>query len=140
MPSHERFYNRKVSLKGFSETSDWIRNNTVIAERMASPYDPLYFLFTGRQGTRYWFHNPESYFYPDFSKARPQVGDAKVIIDCLKDLNITWLIREPVAEEIFPEGKAVRTLAESIVACGYPRATLTFASSDGGHYVYKLEW
>ena len=63
-----------------------------------------------------------------------------MIIDCLKDLNITWLIREPIAEQTFAEGKAVRILAELIVGEGYPRSTLAFASSDGGHYVYKLEW
>ena len=140
MPSHGGFYNSKVSLSGFTETIQWIGQNTSLSEKLASPHDPLYFLYTGRQGIRYWFHNPESYFYPDYSTARPQVGNARMIIDHLKALNITWIIREPIAEQTFAEGKAVRILAESIVGGGYPQSTLAFASSDGGHYVYKLEW
>jgi hypothetical protein len=140
MPSHERFYNRKVSLKGFDETSDWIRRNTAISERIASPFDALYFLYTGRKATRYSFHNPESYFYPDFSRAQPQVGDHKVISASLKDLNITWLIREPILQEAFAEGKAVNAVAELIVNGKHPRATLAFSSRDREHFVYRLEW
>lgn len=140
LPDYGDFYSREASWKGFVETSDWIRQNTGTSENVASPYDPLYFLYTGRRGTRYSFHNPESYFYPDFSRARPQVGDPKVIIDCLKDLNVTWLIREPILQATFAEGKAVNAVAELIVQEKYPKATLAFASSDGGHYVYRLEW
>jgi hypothetical protein len=140
LPNYDAFYSREASWKGFIETSDWIRQNTGSSEKVASPHDPLYFLYTGRQGIRYSFHNPESYFYPDFSRARPQVGDRKIIIDCLKVLNVTWLIREPILELTFAEGKAVNAVAESIVQQKYPKATLSFASSDGGHYVYRLEW
>jgi len=140
VPSHDRFYDRKGSLKGFSETSDWIGKNTASFEKIASPYDPLYFLFTGRQGIRYSFHNPESYFYPDYSRARPHVGDPKVIVGCLKDLNVTWLIREPILGAAFAEGKAVNKVAEWIIQQEYPKATLSFVSRDKEHFVYRLEW
>jgi hypothetical protein len=41
---------------------------------------------------------------------------------------------------MFAEGNAVNALAQSIVQSQYPQVRLAFASADGGHYVYNIEW
>jgi len=140
LPNYDAFYCREESWKGFIETNSWILRNVGTSERMASAFDPLYFLYTGRQGIRYWFHNPESYFYPNYLRADPEVGDPKVIVNHLRDLNITWLIREEAAEMMFAEGKAVNALAQRIAEGVYPKATLAFASSEGRSQIYRLQW
>jgi hypothetical protein len=140
LPDYINFYKSRMSGGGFLETNEWIKRNIPASDRIASAHDTLYFLYTGRLGTRYWFHNPESYFYPDYLRAQANIGDPKVIIQSLKNLKVNWLLREPVAEEIFAEGKAANSLARSIVEGDYPKASLAFGSSDQSHFVYKLQW
>jgi hypothetical protein len=139
LPDYLNTYESRMSGGGFLETNEWIKRNIPASDRIESAHDTLYFLYTGRVGTRYWFHNPESYSYPDYLRA-PNIGDPKVIIQSLKNLKVTWLLREPVAEDIFAEGKAANSLARSIVEGDYPKASLAFASRDQSHFVYKLQW
>lgn len=101
---------------GFQETIQWIQQNVPASEIVASQFDPLYYLYTGRQGIRFWFHNQRSYFYPDVTSSTPFVGDAPTVVPMLKQMNVRWLIREPAAGCCFAEWQGVDRLAESISA------------------------
>jgi len=96
---------------GFQETIQWIQQNVPASEIIASQFDPLYYLYTGRQGIRFWFHNPRSYFYPDVTSATPVVGDAPTVVPMLKQMNVRWMIREPAAGCCFAEWQGVDQLA-----------------------------
>jgi hypothetical protein len=53
-----------VSWGGFSETFEWIRSHTDDKAVLATFYDPMYYLYTGRRAIRPGFHKPQTYFYP----------------------------------------------------------------------------
>ena len=49
---------------GFEESFTWIRENSAPDARLATAYDPMYFLYTGRQAIRPALHRSATYFYP----------------------------------------------------------------------------
>jgi hypothetical protein len=53
-----------TSWQGFSETFQWIRSHTDDKVVLATVYDPMYYLYTGRRAIRPGFHKPQTYFYP----------------------------------------------------------------------------
>jgi len=139
-PAHSQFWNRDVSWSGYQETIDWIRANTDDNARLAAIHDVLYYLYSGRKGTLFWFHKPRTYFYPTMESAQPAVGDVKEVVKSLHQSRIQWLVREPAVTGSLFEKNAIDDLAVRIIESGYPKATLAFVSSDGGHLIYKLEW
>jgi len=140
LPSHNAFFDRKRRWQGFEETFRWLRENTQEQDILGSSLDPVYFLYTNRRGTRFWLHNPETYFYPDWASARPAVGEVGTIIELLKEIKAKWLIRDPISNPDFKESEATDKLAQEILKRAYPKSTLSFVSSDMGHWVYQLEW
>ena len=44
-----------ASWQGFSETFEWIRNNTDESTILATDYDPMYYLYTGRRSIQTQF-------------------------------------------------------------------------------------
>jgi hypothetical protein len=140
LPSYGNLSFSGETWKGFNETFEWIKIHTGKEEKIASVYDPLYYLQTNRQGIRFWNHNPKNYFYPGWDTASPQVGDPDSVLKSLKELGVTWLIREPVAKKYFKEGDAFDVLASKMISSSYPRSSLKFVSSDQHHWIYRLEW
>ncbi|PYV89877.1 MAG: hypothetical protein DMG05_12245 [Acidobacteria bacterium] len=140
LPSHNAFFDPQRRWQGFEETFQWLRENTQEEDVLASLLDPVYYLYTNRKGMRFWLHNPETYFYPDWASAQPSVGEVSQIIALLKEAKVRWLIRDPICNSDFREGQAVDALARAIVAKEYPRSSLCFLSSDQGHWVYRLDW
>ncbi len=60
---------------GFGETFSWIKQNTRSDDVLATAYDPMYYLYTGRKAVRPWIHRPETYFYPYRQRhARSRIG------------------------------------------------------------------
>ena len=52
------------SWAGFEETFTWIREQTPRDAVLATAYDPMYYLYTGRRAIRPALHRPATYFYP----------------------------------------------------------------------------
>lgn len=121
--------------QGFEESFAWIRQNTKADVRLATAYDPMYFLYTGRQAIRPALHRPASYFYP-YGKAAPDVGTVAEIKAELERLRIEYLIIDPL--DGYAEGKATIRLLEDLVHSYGSRAINIFASSDGKHRIYSL--
>lgn len=120
---------------GFQETIDWIRGNTNTHDVLASAYDPMYYLYTGRQGVRPWMHHPETYFYPRHNR-HPFVGEASDIRQAMDKLAVSYLVVDPL--EGFAEGPAVSNLFGTLLEQYGARATLAFETSDKRHRVYRL--
>ncbi len=107
LPDYGDFYSREASWKGFIETSDWIA-----AEHCAHPKKWLLLMThctsctqDGRErATRFTTQSRTSTL--TFQEPIRQVGDPKVIIGCLKDLNVTWLIREPILRDDVCRGQS----------------------------------
>ncbi len=125
---------------GFEETFAWVRENTEPDAVLATPYDPMFYLYTGRRGVRPWIHRPETYFYPPWDP-KPVIGPPDLVRRALDELGARYLITNPlegflerdVAEPLFEE------LLEAYAGEGYaepPR--LLFVSSDSLHRVYRL--
>jgi len=120
---------------GFEESFAWIRQNTSVDARLATAYDPMYFLYTGRQAIRPALHRSHTYFYP-YGRAKPDVGSADEIKPELEELQIDYLVVDPL--DGYAEAKATLKLLDEIVASYGDRAKNVFISADGKHRIYAL--
>ncbi len=120
---------------GFEQTFAWIRDNTQPGELLATAYDPMYFLYTGRKAIRPALHRPATYFYP-YSAARPDVGSVAEIKPQLVELGAKYLIIDPL--DGYAERQATLQLMDDIVKAYGAQAQLVFTSSDGLHKVFRL--
>ncbi len=126
--------------RGFEETAAWIGANTAPDAVLATAYDPLYYLRTGRRGVRPWLHRPWTYFYP-VGDPTPDLGTAEEIQPALEELGVTHLLVDPLDGYLEAEAafELFRDLLASYDAPRYsdpPR--LVFVSSDSLHRVYEL--
>lgn len=123
------------SWDGFEETFAWLRANTKPDDLLATAYDPMYFLYTGRKAIRPALHRPASYFYP-YGKARPDVGSVAEIKPQLVQLGAKYLIIDPM--DGYAERLAMLQLMDDIVKAYGDQAQLVFTSGDGRHKVFHL--
>ncbi len=121
--------------RGFEETFAWIRAHAPADAVLATAYDPMYFLYTGRRAIRPALHRPDTYFYP-YGAARPEVGTVEVIRPQLDRLRVSFLILDPL--DGYAEGKASLRLFEALAASYGAGAKEVFTSSDGRHKIYAL--
>jgi hypothetical protein len=140
-PSHDRWvrgaYGQRLdySRRGFLETFDWIRSNTPKEAILATAYDPMYNLYTGRKAIMPAFHKPETYFYP-YQTAQPNVGSVEEIKGEFRRLGVRYVVTNPLDQ--YREGKAVETVLDHLLASYSPPSHLVFTSSDGKHKVYEI--
>ena len=120
---------------GFEESFAWIRQNTAPNATLGTAFDPMYFLYTGRQAIRPALHRSSTYFYP-YGKAKPDVGSVADVKPELEKLNIDYLIIDPL--DGYAEGKATIKLLDDLVRSYGERAEKVFTSSDGKHRIYAL--
>ena len=120
---------------GFEETFDWIRANTRPDALLATSYDPMYFLYTGRKAIRPALHRPATYFYP-FGVVKPDVGSAQEIKPQLVKLGANYLIVDPM--DGYAERHATLSLMNDLVESYGEHAQLVFTSADGLHKVFRL--
>ena len=120
---------------GFQQTFEWLRSNTPPEARLGGLFDTMYFLYTGRQAVRPWFHRPETYFYP-YRAAQPFMGRPEEIAQELRALGIDYLVLDPTTG--FVEGPAAIALLRTVIALPDVNAGLVFTSRDGRHEVYRL--
>ena len=123
------------SWRGFDETFAWIREHAPADALLATAYDPMYYLYTGRQAIRPALHRPATYFYP-YGEAKPDVGTVEEIKPQLDKLKVRYLIIDPL--DGFAEGKATIKLFENLVTAYGDRAKNVFTSTDGKHKIYAL--
>ena len=121
---------------GFEETFDWIRANTRPDALLATSYDPMYFLYTGRKAIRPALHRPATYFYPS-GAVKPDVGSAQEIKPQLVKLGANYLIVDPM--DGYAERQATLSLMNDLVESYSEHAQLVFTSADGLHKVFRLE-
>ena len=120
---------------GFDQTFAWIRENTQPGDLLATAYDPMYFLYTGRKAIRPALHRPATYFYP-YGAARPDVGSVAEIKPQLVGLGAKYLIIDPL--DGYAERQATLQLMDDLVRSYGEQAQLVFTSSDGLHKVFRL--
>jgi hypothetical protein len=120
---------------GFEESFTWIRENSATDARLATAYDPMYFLYTGRQAIRPALHRSATYFYP-YGRPKPDVGSVAEIKAELDAFSIDYLIIDPM--DGYAEGKATIQLIEELVASYGEKARKVFTSTDGKHRIYAL--
>jgi hypothetical protein len=140
-PSNDRWvrgaYGQRLgySWSGFLETFDWIRRNTPKEDVLATAYDPMYYLYTGRKAIMPTFHKPETYFYP-YQAAKPNVGSVEEIKGEFRRLKVRYVVTNPLDQ--YGEGKAVETMLAGLLASYSTTPHLAFASRDGKHKVYEI--
>ena len=125
----------QYSWQGFTETFAWVSEHTQQDAILATAYDPMYYLYTGRKAIRPALHKPETFFYP-YGQTDPDVGSARPIIRDLEALRVNYLIIDPL--DGYAEKKATAKLFDDIITDLRDRAELCFTSSDGEHRVYRL--
>jgi hypothetical protein len=130
-------YGNRVSYSwaGFEETFAWIRERTPRDAVLATAYDPMYYLYTGRRAIRPALHRPATYFYP-YGNAQPDVGTVEEIKPQLAKLQVNYLIIDPM--QGYAEGKASLKLFDELVRSYGEKAVNVFTSADGLHRIYRL--
>lgn len=123
------------SWAGFEETFAWIREHTARDVVLATAYDPMYYLYTGRRAIRPALHRPATFFYPH-GNAEPDVGTVDEIKPQLVNLQVKYLIIDPL--QGYAEGKASLKLFDELVKSYGAQATKVFTSADGMHRIYRL--
>ena len=120
---------------GFEESFAWIRAHAAPDALLATGYDPMYYLYTGRRAIRPALHRPATYFYP-YGGAQPDVGSVREIKPQLASLRIDYLIVDPL--DGYAEGKATVKLLDDLIESFGSRAEKVFTSTDGKHRIYRL--
>lgn len=120
---------------GFEETFQWVKGYTSTDAILATPYDPMYFLYTGRRGVRPWIHQPETYFYPR-QRPMPSLGEPARLRSALDELGVGYLIEDPL--DGYAEAPAAPSLYSGLLKEYGPAAQLVFESADKRHRVYRL--
>jgi hypothetical protein len=124
-----------ASWRGFSETFQWIQSHTDDNAVLATLYDPMYYLYTGRRAIRPGFHKPQTYFYP-YGQAVADVGTVNEIKSELKVLGVNLLIIDPL--DGFTERGAYLRLFNELIRSYRIQPELLFTSSDSKHRIYAL--
>jgi 4-amino-4-deoxy-L-arabinose transferase-like glycosyltransferase len=128
-------YRMSYAWSGFEESFAWIRQHTATDALLATAYDPMYYLYTGRRAIRPALHRSVTYFYP-YGDARPDVGSVEVIKPQLDKLKVGYLVIDPM--DGYAEGNATLRLFDGLVAAYGDRAKNVFTSMDGKHKIYAL--
>lgn len=130
-------YGRRVPYgwRGFEESFAWIREHTVPETVLATAYDPMYYLYTGRRAIRPALHRPATYFYP-YGEGKPDVGSVAEIKPQLAKLDVGYLIIDPM--DGYAEGQATIKLLEDLVLTYGEQAEKVYASDDGKHRIYRI--
>jgi hypothetical protein len=124
-----------TSWQGFSETFEWIRSNTDESTILATPYDPMYYLYTGRRSIQPSFHNPSTYFYP-YGEAVPFIGSPEEIKAELKSLDVRFFVTHQLSD---PTEQTAHSKLWSGLSRSYRNPPeLLFVSSDFQHRIYAL--
>jgi hypothetical protein len=125
--------------QGFLETFEWIRINTDESTILATPYDPMYYLYTGRRSIQPSLHNPSTYFYP-YGEAVPDIGSPDEIRAELKSLDVRFFVTHQLNDH---QEKSAHSKLWSGLSRSYRNPPkLLFVSSDSKHRIYALpqEW
>jgi hypothetical protein len=120
---------------GFTETFAWVRASTAANDILATAYDPMYYLYTGRQGVRPWLYKPSTYFYP-YKRGFADLGDVDRIRQELDRLGVRYLVIDPLDD--YAEEESSASHFEHLLESYPAKPELVFTSSDGRHWVYRL--
>ena len=124
-----------ASWRGFSETFEWIRSHTDHETILATSYDPMYYLYTGRRAVQPALYKAKTYFYP-YGRPVPDMGSPAEIRAELKSLGVRFLVIHPLngSEEQDAHSKFCNELIHSYRT----PPELVFTSSDSKHRIYAL--
>ena len=128
-------YQTSYGWDGFVETFAWIREHTNEKDVLATAYDPMYYLYTGRQAVRPWFYHPETYFYP-YGHPAVDLGAAQEIKRELSVLGVRYLVIDPL--EGYAEKQTAPKLFDELLRSYLEPPQEVFVSTDGLHRVYAL--
>jgi hypothetical protein len=124
-----------ASWQGFTETFEWIRNNTDESTILATVYDPMYYLYTGRRSIQPALPKPRKYLYP-YGQTGSDVGSSDEIRAELRSLGVRFLLIHPLSGQ--GEEDAYSKLSTDLLRSYRKRPELVFISSDAKHRIYAL--
>jgi hypothetical protein len=122
-----------ASWQGFSETFEWIRNNTAESTVLATVRDPMYYLYTGRRSVQPTLYRPATYL-SRYNGAVLDLGSPDEIKADLKSLGVGFLIRHVLNGD----GEEGTKFWTDLIRSYNDRLKLVFISSDAKHRIYAL--
>ena len=128
-PAWERYENY---WPGFSESFRWIRANTAPGDILGTAYDPMYYLYTGRQGVLPWLYKPST----SYGRAFADLGDVAQIRRELDRLGVRYLVIDPL--DGYEQAESSASFFEHLLESYPAKPELVFTSFDGRHLIYRL--
>jgi hypothetical protein len=122
-----------ASWQGFSETFEWIRNNTDESTVLATVRDPMFYLYTGRRAVQPTIHKLATYL-SRYGRTVLDMGSPDEIKAELKLLGVEFLITHVLNSEEEQDAKWWTDLIRSYNS----GLKLVFVSSDSKHRIYAL--
>jgi hypothetical protein len=122
-----------VAWSGFEEVFAWLDAHTTTDAVIASAFDPVYFIYTGRRAVRPWVHQPERYA-PAYEAGGLPDSSAPVVAAALDALGVEYLIVDPM--EGSGEGEHARNTIRALLTDS-SRWVLVFETSNRAHRVYR---
>ena len=112
----------------------YIRDRTPASAVLASPYDSLYFVFTGRHAVKPWFHASDLY-EPAYGVGPYGCEDVASLHAELRRLHVSYLIVDPMLNDL--DSGYGSSCVSGLLARYGPEWTLTYTSLDRQHRVYR---
>jgi hypothetical protein len=132
-PSMLTSANQPVAWSSFLHMFDWIKTNTNTTDIIASPFDSMIFLYTGRRGFRPFIMRPTSLFY---GKSTPAHDTANEFLEILKNNQAKYLISVPMLH--FAEEKPYEKNIEEIQREHIGSLSLVYKGSDTRFQLFKI--
>jgi hypothetical protein len=132
-PSMLTSANQPDAWSSFLHMFDWIKTNTNTTDIIASPFDSMIFLYTGRRGFRPFIMLPTSLFY---GKSTPAHDTANEFLDILKNNQASYLIHVPMLH--FAEEKPYGNIVDEIQREHPGVLRLVYKGDDARFQLFKF--
>ncbi len=124
----------RLSWSSFIEIFAWIKSNTSATDNMASTYDALMYMYTGRKCVRMYELDMAAAFY---GKKAPPLGSVDDLITLLKRYQIRYLVITPMPN--YAEEKMIFQLAEKLEKDHPEQVHTQFTGTDPRFKVMSIE-
>lgn len=123
-----------ISWRSFREATDWIRENSKKDDVIATTYDALMYLYSGRQSIRPYSVDAAASFY---GKKGQTLGSPEQLLANLKRYHARFLVLTPQPDYV--ENKTVYRLIDNVAASHEGLLTVVYTCADSRFVIVEID-